>query len=153
MLDKEYLESRIPFYNKLYDMNIRLVWNGSINLSIGTPGEYIPNMGSIHLVDYHFDTRYVMRFFLHELAHAIQHKRNALHGYGFNLEKTVNMEVACEKFSRKEYERRYRHLGPFPSDWIYNAESYIRIFKPKRAKRKLRYFEKRLVYKPDMLLC
>lgn len=140
--DRSYLKLQMEKYKAKYGLSTKIVFT---EMSITSPGMYEPVNDEILLIDKNwYNIRDMMRILLHEIAHAIRVKKNVVSGYGIFLDKTINIELAAEKFANKQMNLYYSNLKIHRPEFMYNIKNYttMNFYKPtQRLPRKIRVIE------------
>ena len=145
MVNKQLLLEHLNFYKEKYDLDVGLSVSPDI---VKSDFYYSPNEKIIYmsLDTYEKDIIFIL---LHEIAHAIQHKRGVLKHMetkGVTSHYIWNQEIAAEKFAMKEYNRRYRStFGKQDTPTMVKSRSYMfDFFDIKVSKREGKRMDKRM---------
>lgn len=95
---------------------------------------YVPEYQSIVMRSYKLYPSNI-RYMLHEMCHALQHKEGRLYISTHNSKRSYSLEIEAEVFARVEYRKWYeKDYGQIQSNW--NLASYSSYFGEHRFSRK-----------------
>ncbi len=97
-------------YKKLYDLKTELRFNKRLSEKTGDKA-FFCTKNNLIFIKCNLVTSDRLVFLLHEIGHAIQHKKGLLKNYGKSINKTYALEKAAQEFALDEFYKKYTSFG------------------------------------------
>ena len=141
---ERFIRGQFDVYKTKYELNtsFNFVYN---DLIFFASYEYDLHLDTIFIKENpKCGTRRMLLGLLHEFSHAIQRKRLGIdiEKYNNDFSYRMNIEIAAEKFAKKEYYRNYSHIKD-NSGYCISATRY-RVSRDNIKKKTMKYYDKKM---------